>query len=150
MEVKVYLSIPIAYREHAERIEEALSKSDIKVLNPCKIVHGNWPKQEIPRFVAEQCWRMIEDSYAVIIYTEYYGRDCSAEIGYAYGKSKPVFPFYLYHEPPFLQEDWMVKSWLEPISEGLSALAEKIHAKYVESSHASFDDETRYVEHIKV
>jgi nucleoside 2-deoxyribosyltransferase len=146
MEVTVYLSIPIAHREDADLIEEFLSQKGIHVLNPCRIVHGDWSKQEIPKQIADRCWDMIKVSDAIILYTDYYGRDCGAEIGYAYASAKPVFPFYLYREPPFLQEDWMIKSNLEPISEGLYSLVEKIFVKCDKSFQDSTYDATEYVE----
>jgi nucleoside 2-deoxyribosyltransferase len=146
MEVTVYLSIPIAHSKDAELIEASLSEKRINVLNPCKIAHGDWPKREIPKQIADKCWEMITHSDAVILFTDYYGRDCGAEIGYAFASSKPVFPFYLYHEPPFLKEDWMIKSRLEPISEGLQSLAEKIFAKCDKSFQESTNDATEHLE----
>lgn len=142
MEVTVYLSIPIAHSKDADLIEVFLVQNGINVLNPCRIVYGDWPKQEIPKQIASKCWDMIKRSVAVILFTDYYGRDCGAEIGYAYASSKPVFPFYLYHEPLFLQEDWMIKSNLEPISEGLHSLAEKIFAKFDGNYQESATHET--------
>ncbi len=126
---KVYLSIPISRTIDASRIEEYLNQHGITVLNPCRLVHDNCPKEQIPSYVAEKCWKLIEESEAVILFYDYYGRDCSCEIGYAFKSSKPVFPFYLYHKGDF-QEDWMIRSRLEPCSEGLDVLIDQIK-KYV-------------------
>jgi nucleoside 2-deoxyribosyltransferase len=124
--MKVYLSIPICHRDDANKIEEHLQMRGIEVLNPCRIVHDDCPKEHIPFSVAEECRDKIKESKAVILYTDNYGRDCSWEIGYAFAISKPIFPFYIYSEANFLQEDWMIKSSLMPTSEGLDSLVEKL------------------------
>lgn len=122
----VYLSIPIKHTEDSLLIEEFLCTHGIRVLNPCRIVHKDWPKESMPRHIAKECWDMIEKSDAVILHTDYYGRDCACEIGYAYKSGKKIFPFYLYSRANFQPEDFMIISALEPISEGLSSLVDKI------------------------
>ena len=143
---KVYLSIPIKYRNFAEVIEKDLGTRGITVLNPCKIVHDYYSKEKIPSYVAKQCWKMIKASDAVILYTDYYGRDCAAEVGYATALDKPVFPFYFCEIFPFLQEDWMIKSSLEPISEGLDSLVERIFSILTHNRDADIEGNLEHID----
>lgn len=128
--MKVYLSIPIRHREQARIIEFRLQEDGIIVLNPCNLQFVDCPKEEIPETVAKKCWEMIDESLAIILFVDYYGRDCAAEMGYSIAKNKPIFPFGFSEQSSQLSVDWMIKPYVEKISYDLAELAVKLKEKF--------------------
>lgn len=126
MGLRLYLSIPIKHCSEAQLIESALENAGLSVLNPCHITPQDLPKEQIPAAIARQCIDLIESSQGLILFTEYYGRDCSAEVGYAIARQKPVFPITLSGVSPFIEQDWMIKPFLQPLSYGIDEVIENI------------------------
>ncbi|MBK9750068.1 MAG: hypothetical protein IPO91_25295 [Chloroflexi bacterium] len=125
----VYLSIPIRHCAEAKIITEFLACNDIQVLNPCTITPLDLAKEAIPFQVAQQCWQMIERSEAVVLFCDYYGRDCAAEMGYAIARGKPIFPLHYSQRNRQLHEDWMIKPFSEPEADDLSSLVLNLRTK---------------------
>ncbi len=126
MPLQLYLSIPIKYCSQAQLIESALKNAGLVILNPCHITPLDMPKEHIPAAIARQCIELIESSKGVILFTDYYGRDCSAEVGYAIARQKPIFPITLSGASPFIEQDWMIKPFLQPLSYGIEETIERI------------------------
>lgn len=128
----VYLCIPIQYCKDGALIEETLDRLGITVLNPCRITPEEMAtsKDSIPRAVAMKCWSMIDASSALVLYADYYGRDCAAEIGYAIAQGKPIYPYSVSGHTPFLETDWMVKSFIQEPSTDLEHIAEQLRKQH--------------------
>ncbi len=135
--VSVYLSIPIRHCEQAHLIETFLEKKGISVLNPCHITPVGIAKELIPASVASQCIQMIERSTALVLFVDYYGRDCATEVGYAIARRKPVFPVSLSGQNPFLEQDWMIKPFIEPLSNGIEQLQGRLQTYFERQKHLS-------------
>ncbi len=121
--MRTYLSIPIKHRNESYYIASALREHGIQVLNPCDIMPEGIPAADMPAAIAEQCYAMIDAADAVILFADYYGRDCAAEAGYALCAGKPVYPLTLTcHSSLQLEADWMIRPRAEPLSQDLSEL----------------------------
>jgi len=122
-ELCIYISIPIRYRQEAATIERALQRTGARVLNPCHLVPDDCAKDKLPTFFAHACYRMIDAADAVVLFANYYGRDCATEIGYAIHAGTPVFPVVLDRRASDnLTVDWMIRPLVQPLSQGLDEL----------------------------
>ena len=130
LSLKIYLSIPIRNQEQSYSIENYFKNNDIEILNPCNIVSKGYSYENIPLSIANTCWQMIDVSSGVVLFGDYYGRDCAAEIGYAIAKKKPIFPVFFQSDLSAFDKDWMIKYFTEEVSFGLEMLVEKIQKKY--------------------
>jgi nucleoside 2-deoxyribosyltransferase len=126
----IYISIPIRYHQAAATIEQALQRTGARVLNPCHLVPDDCAKDELPAFFAHACYRMIDDADAVVLFANYYGRDCATEIGYAIHAGTPVFPVVLdQHASDHLTVDWMIRPLVQPLSRGLDELLSHLESR---------------------
>lgn len=123
----IYLSIPICYCNEGCTIEKGLEKHGYQVLNPCRIIPPNCPREQLPRRISQECYSMIDKADALVLFADYYGRDCAAEVGYAIARKKPVLPIILRkHISENLAVDWMITAWLHPPSRSLDELRSRI------------------------
>jgi nucleoside 2-deoxyribosyltransferase len=119
----LYLSVPVTYCREAYSLEKQLGDQGYGVCNPCRIIIPDLPKEKLPSYIAVECYRLIEISNAIILFSDYYGRDCSAEIGYAVGRKKPIFPFSAKGiDSSNLEQDWMIRPMLQPLSKSFNEL----------------------------
>jgi len=86
-----YISIPIKHEKESLIIEAALNEIGIKVNNPCRIRGVNLPKDKIPLYVFRECIRMIDISDIGILFLDYFGMDCSSELGRMMAQNKDVY-----------------------------------------------------------
>jgi nucleoside 2-deoxyribosyltransferase len=123
----VYLSIPIRFYDDAARIQQELEQAGMTVLNPCTLVPHDCPKDRLPAFFAHACFNMIDRAEALILFSDYYGRDCATEVGYAIHSRKPIFPIVLSNEvSENLIVDWMIRPMVQPLSRSCDELARAI------------------------
>lgn len=127
----IYLSIPIRHCAEAKVITDFLTENQINVLNPCTITPEDCPKEDIPRHIAKQCWDMIDRCEAIVLFCDYYGRDCAAEIGYAIARGKPIFPLHYSSKNGQFKEDWMIKPFSEAEADDLHSLLANLRAKMI-------------------
>lgn len=92
---QVYISTPIKRESQSKIIQKALEGMGMIVHNPCDIdgVHGD--PSEIPRRVVNDCKTMIDGSDMGVLLLDYFGRDCSWEIGYMRGRRMPIYGVYV-------------------------------------------------------
>lgn len=123
--MKVYLAIPIRFCSEGSIVQDELERRGIVVMNPCRIDSHNLSieKDRIPAHVANQCYEMIDAAEAIIFFADSYGRDCAAEVGYAFHARIPVFPISLAkNESENLVVDWMIRPIVQPISKSFDEL----------------------------
>lgn len=92
----VYLSVRIKNYELASDVQDRLEQYGIKVFNPCSITPNNIAPENIPEWIADACYKMIDDSDCVVLLAgdgSDFGNDCSAELGYTKASNKPAFIF---------------------------------------------------------
>ncbi len=107
---RVYISVSLQRAPHAEWVEHELTRHGYEVSNPCRIDLPDGPKEEYPASVALACYQLIDDADAVVLLADYYGRDCAAEVGYAYAIGRPVVALLQEaRESHLLQTDWMLR-----------------------------------------
>ena len=78
--------------EKSYLIEDALQRLGFKVNNPCRI-HGieSVDPSLLESNYADECYKMMKESRAMVLLLDYLGRDCSVEIGYMYASKKPIY-----------------------------------------------------------
>ena len=124
--LSVYISIPIKFCNIAYKIEQRLRENGFEVFNPCKIIPRGVPQEELPYFIATECWRLIDESSIIVAYMDYYGRDCAAEMGYGIARGKLIFPISFSGDLTLLNVDWMIKPFVQVPSTSLEELVDKI------------------------
>ena len=108
-------------------MEDALEGMGITVFNPCRIVLHDCPKEDLPERIAFQCVEMIDKADAVVLFADYYGRDCAAEVGYAVRAGKPVLPVTLRGtESENLLVDWFIRPLIHPLSRSMDEIAARL------------------------
>lgn len=89
--VTAYISIPIRHEKESYLIESMLEGIGIGVNNPCRIEEARIPTGNIPPYVTERCFRMIDESDIGVLHLDYFGNDCACEIGYMKSQKKPMY-----------------------------------------------------------
>jgi nucleoside 2-deoxyribosyltransferase len=82
MSKTAYISIPVKREMDSYLIEEALKSIGLKVNNPCRIDLIHIPPEKIHEKVVKECTSMMDESDIGILHLDYFGKDCSWEIGY--------------------------------------------------------------------
>jgi nucleoside 2-deoxyribosyltransferase len=150
---RLYLSVSLRRAAFAEWVDRELSRHGYEVLNPCRLDLPDGPKEHYPEWVAASCYGMIDRADAVVLLADYYGRDCAAEIGYAYAGGRPVIGLMSdAQEPSLLDQDWMLRPIVSrvagSIAELLTALEETAFPRSPRTStarHRSAAQEARSV-----
>ena len=124
MKIKsIYLSFPIRYCKRACLLEKELASRGFLILNPCNIIIKDRPRQDQPAYIANECYMMIDNSDALVLFADYYGRDCATEIGYAIHAGKPVFPLsFNGKNSRMILSDWMIRAKINPMSKSIEDL----------------------------
>lgn len=124
----VYISIPIELHVAAARLETLLRDAGLVPLNPCRITPTDIPKEDLPAFVADACYRMIESCRVVVLWADRYGRDCATECGYSFALGRPVVAFAPTPERSPIQQDWMLRPRLHAVATDEASLLQQVHA----------------------
>jgi len=92
---RAYISIPIKRESQSRIIQTALERMGIIINNPCDIdgIHGD--STQIPQRVVNECIGMMDRSDIGILLLDYFGHDCSWELGYMTAKKMPIYGVYV-------------------------------------------------------
>jgi nucleoside 2-deoxyribosyltransferase len=108
-----------------------LSNIGLRVFNPCKIIIPDLPRERMPAYIARECYRLIDIADGIILFVDYYGRDCAAEIGYSIARNKNVFPYSKEGvNSLYLEQDWMIRPMLRPLSRSIEELIKNLVLVY--------------------
>jgi len=130
--IVVYIAIPIKHCKDSYVIQSALEAEGMIVKNPCNLIEPGFPEGKISKFYADSCYEMIESADILVLYSDYYGRDCSAEVGYAIKSRKPVFPFSIARkESENISADFMIHAKVEPLSDSFEELIRRISSFFI-------------------
>jgi nucleoside 2-deoxyribosyltransferase len=126
---RLYLSVSLRRAAFAEWVDRELSRHGYDVLNPCRLDLPEGPKEDFPEWVAAKCYGMIDRADAVVLLADYYGRDCAAEIGYAYASGRPVIGLVSdADESSLLEQDWMLRPIVGRVAGSIAELLSALEA----------------------